>query len=357
MEVFVDSGCGVDAEPGFVGGFQFVFGACKFSACFLAHGIDGGGHECPERRGSEGVDVVELTGEEFGGGGADVADAHPCEDACEPLGLGGFDACEKVVHFLVGHAVELDESIAMVFEIENVGEVVERDVRGADEVDGGFAKPFDVHLLAACEPDELLADLGGTFWVHAAADGFEVRVVVGFGRFDFQWCIACRAVIGREDRVGVHWAAVGDDADDLGDDFAGFFDFDGITCVEIAGADHAVVVECGVGDGCAGEIDGLEGGAGGDFAGLADLVFDAQEACGLAFGGELVGDAPTGGFAGVAELLLLGKGIDADDDAVGCVVEGVAEVVDPLDGFVDVFARLFCRTMLAHIEAEVVDVV
>ncbi len=64
-------------------------------------------------------------------------------------------------------------------------------------------------------------------------------------------------------------------------------------------------------------------------------MLDAEECGGFAFCWELVGDAPSWGFAGGAELFLLGVGVDADDDAVGGVVEGGAELVDAVDGFED----------------------
>ena len=126
-------------------------------------------------------------------------------------------------------------------------------------------------------------------------------------------------------------AFVFDDGDYLWDDFAGLFDFNGVAYVEVTLADHAVVVEGGVLDLGAGEEDGFEGGAGGDFAGLTDLMIDGEEFGGFAFGGELVSDDPAGGFTCVAQGCLLGEGVDADDDAVGCVVEVVAELVDVVD--------------------------
>lgn len=117
----------------------------------------------------------------------------------------------------------------------------------------------------------------------------------------------------------------------MGDNFAGFFDFDGIADVEIALSDHAVVVEGGVCDFGACEEDGLEGGTGGDLAGLADLMIDGEEFGGFALGGEFVGDDPAGGLRGVAQGGLLYEGVDTDDDAVGGVVQVVAELVDCVD--------------------------
>jgi len=124
MEVVIDGWGGVYAQTCFVGCFEFIFGAGEFLSFFLAHGVDGRRHELPEFGVAEVVDVFELAGEEFGGGGADVADAHACQDPCEALGLGGFDTGQEVVYFFVGHAVELDEIVAVVFEIEDVGEMV-----------------------------------------------------------------------------------------------------------------------------------------------------------------------------------------------------------------------------------------
>ena len=60
-----------------------------------------------------------------------------------------------------------------------------------------------------------------------------------------------------EDELGVFGSFGFDDGDDLGYDFACFFDLYGVSEVEVSGADHAVVVEGGVGDCGAGEIDGV----------------------------------------------------------------------------------------------------
>ena len=84
-------------------------------------------------------------------------------------------------------------------------------------------------------------------------------------------------------------------------------------------------------------------------------MLDAEELGGFALGGELVGDDPSWGFAGVAELFLLGEGIDADDDAVGGVVEGVAEVVADVDGVEDVVDGVLGGAVFADVEAEGFD--
>lgn len=184
----------------------------------------------------------------------------------------------------------------MVFEGEDVCEVIEGYVRGADAVDGGFAERIDVHLAAANKPDEFLTDLGRALWVHTSAGGFEGWVFEGLGRVDLEGRIACWAVGWRENGLGIIGAFVDDYGDELGDDFSGFFDFDGVANVEISLADHAIVVEGGVLDFGAGEEDGFEGGSRGDFAGLADLMIDCEELGGFTLGGELVGDDPAGGL-------------------------------------------------------------
>ena len=155
-----------------------------------------------------------------------------------------------------------------------------------------------------------------------------------------------------EDWCRIVGAFVFDDRHELGDDFAGLFDFNGVADVEVALADHAVVVEGGVLDFGAGEEDWFESCSRGDFAGLADLVINGQELGGLAFGRELVGDDPAGGFGGIAEGCLLGEGVYADDDAVGCVVEVVAELVDVVDGFDDLVGGACCCAVFGGREVE-----
>lgn len=98
----------------------------------------------------------------------------------------------------------------MVFECEDVGEVVEGDIGGADDVDGRFAKGVDIHLAAADEPDEFFSDLGGALWIHASACRFEGRIFEGLGRFDFEGGITGWAVYWRKDWRSIAWALIQD---------------------------------------------------------------------------------------------------------------------------------------------------
>jgi hypothetical protein len=61
-------------------------------------------------------------------------------------------------------------------------------------------------------------------------------------------------------------------------------------------------------------------------------VIHADQAGGGAFGGVLEGDDPAGALGGEAEAVLLGEGVNPDDDAVGGVGEGAAGGVEGLDG-------------------------
>ncbi len=335
VEIGIKERGGVGAEAGFVFGVEFFIGAEDGFAMGFGHAIDRHWHELPELGSKEFVVVSKNFGEGFGSRGTDMADAHPGEEFGEASGFGCFDRGEEILDFLFAHAIEFEELLAMILEGVDVGEVVQGDIRCPDEVDGGFTEGVDVHLASAHKPDEFLTNLGGAFGIHASAGGFEGWVFDGLRWFDFERRIAVGAVVWGEDLLCIVGALVEDDTHNLGDDFARLFDLDRIADMEVSLADHAVVVEGGVLDFGACEENRLEGGARGDLAGFADLVIDGEKLRSLAFGGELVGNDPAGGFGGVAKGGLLGEGIDADDDAIGCVVEIVAECADVVDGFDD----------------------
>lgn len=175
----------------------------------------------------------------------------------------------------------------------------------------------------------------GALGIHAAACGLigGFRVFDPFGIFDLDRALAFGAAVGGRNSLCAFGTLVEHDADDLRDDLAGFFDVDGVAKADVGGVgggrvgvgggfeNAAVVVESGVLDGGAREDDGLHGGAGRDLAGLADLVRDVEEDGGLSLGGVLVRDGPARGFGGEAEALLEVEVVDAQDHAVGGVVE------------------------------------
>ena len=65
-----------------------------------------------------------------------MADAHAGEEFGEAAIFGGFDGGEEILNFLLAHAIEFEECFVVIFEGEDISEVVERDVGGADDVDG-----------------------------------------------------------------------------------------------------------------------------------------------------------------------------------------------------------------------------
>ena len=65
------------------------------------------------------------------------------------------------------------------------------------------------------------------------------------------------------------------------------------------------------------EADGIEVGHGGDCPSAPDLeVYRAECRLGL-LGGELIGNSPAWALGRVAQFLLLGDGVDLEDDAIG----------------------------------------
>ena len=264
-----------------------------------------------ERRGDERVDRAEVFGDDAGGGGADVVDAEAGQDAGQAAVFGRFDAGEEVVGLLFAHAFEFEDGVALVVEREDVAEGGEQ--AGVGElVDDFLAHAVDVHLAAAGEVDDPLAELGRALGVDAVAARF-VGLAERLGRGDFfrlaaflggaglfaldAWLRAirfrgrgagrirfrsrrrtrgtsCGGAIGFE----AGGPLVDDDADDLRDDLARLFDDDRVADADVLAADFAQVVERGVLDRGAGDEDGLHVGPRRELARLADLPVDADAA-------------------------------------------------------------------------------
>ena len=202
-----------------------------------------------------------------------------------------------------------------------VGEGVEVGDAGDEFVleephDDGVAEAFDVHDAAGGEVEEAAGEAGGAIDVDAAVVG------LAFGAVDL--AVADGAVFGEvEFFVAARVLGVFDDFDDFGDDVAAALDFDVVADEEAEALDLVGVVESGAGDGGAADGDGCEDGDRGELAGAADLGADVFDLGDAAARGELEGDGPARGAAGVAEAALHGGGVDLDDDAVDFVTETV----------------------------------
>ena len=130
---------------------------------------------------------------------------------------------------------------------------------------------------------------------------------------------------------------------------------DGIALADVLAADLVEIVQRGVGDGDAGELDRLEFGDRGQRSDAADLHFDfVNDGLGL-LGFELVGDGPSRRSRDLAQLFLQGKRIDLGDDAVGLVVEfmaAIGQIIPILEHRFDAGAALGERI---HLETERLD--
>lgn len=256
------------------------------------------------------VDGGEVFGEDFGGAAAHVEDAECGEDAGEGAFFGGFEGVDEVVGGFVAHAFEVGELIAV--EAVEVGEGSD-EACGDELFDEGDAEAVDVHLVSGGEVSEAFDELCGAVGIGAAdADALGV---FGDGAFTLG------AFGGQGEGVCLRRAFIVEDLDDLGDDFAGFFDEDGVVDADVFSCEFAEVVEAGAADGGAGELYGLEVGDGSEGSGFSDLDADVADGGLCLFGGEFVGDAPSGGAGGLAEAVALGEVVDFDDHAVDLVVE------------------------------------
>jgi len=105
------------------------------------------------------------------------------------------------------------------------------------------------------------------------------------------------------ERFGGFGAEVREDALYLRDDFAGFVDDDSVADADVEAGDFVGVVEGGVADGGAGDLDWVEDGDWGGGAGAAERDDDVADCRRGFFGGEFVGDSSSRGFADDAELV------------------------------------------------------
>ena len=125
------------------------------------------------------------------------------------------------------------------------------------------------------------------------------------------------------------------DLHDGRDDFAGFFDENGVADADVFALDFLLVVEGRARDRAAGDKDGLKLCNRGERAGAADLDGDVQELGFGALGFVFVGDRPAGGFGGGSEFAAQGEAVELYDRAVGFVGKIMAHVAHLLDGAVD----------------------
>ena len=183
------------------------------------------------------------------------------------------------------------------------------------EQDGGLldAEPLDVHRALAYEVLK------------------EAHKLCGTGRVDAE---VGRLALGADDGLGATWALAGhlegrlvagaladDGRHDLRDDLPGPLDDHPVADTEVLGRNVVGVVEGGLPDGDAVDVDGFQDGVGIDAARPANVDLDLAELCRRLRGRELVGDGPSRLSAHDAEVPLVVEAVDLHDDAVAAVVE------------------------------------
>ena len=140
----------------------------------VAEAVDGGGHDGSDvadfgelflRGIEEGIDGVEVVGEDLSCAAADVGDSEGGEDAFEGSLAGFVEGVEEVFGGFLAHVFEGAEVVEG--ESVEVGDGVYE--ASIDELgDEGGSEAFDVHLVAGGEVADAGGELGGAVGVEAA---------------------------------------------------------------------------------------------------------------------------------------------------------------------------------------------
>ena len=245
---------------------------------------------------------------------------------------GDLDGGQQVIgdlagRFLFGLAVLLGHGGQDILPLEgiDIGHILDRP--GLDQLfDDLDAQAGDIHGAARDEMLHVAHQLGRAGGVdavpgHLALEMLDRLPAGGTGR-------------GRNIGLFRAGAQVHDRADDVGDDLAGALDQHPVADADILLGDIVEVVQGGIPDDDAIDLDRLQDGLGGQHTRAADLHLDAQQLRGDFTGRELEGDGAARVLADEAQLARQGQVVDLDDHAVGLVGQFVAALV-PGDGVGD----------------------
>ena len=265
------------------------------------------------RRIGELVQRQELLGKLVGHAVGDHRHADAGKQSGQAAVLAGGNAIEQVLGRHLAHASQEPDSS---FIVESVKVGQRFDEVGIDELlDKLFAKPVDVHRLAASELQKLALELPAAL---PARRGAEVRRAVGFllGRrrrtrdtsSASETCAPPRC--GPRSSTRTTWGMI-----------SPAFSTTTMSPMRMSlRFDLVGVVQAGLADRRAGQPHGrIEMADGRELAGPADLDFDASQSRQRLLGGELVGPRPARELAGVAEPFALREIVDLDDHAVRVV--------------------------------------
>src|SRR3984957_8500341 len=244
-----------------------------------------------------------MAGEQLRGAFADEGHAEGVDPAREAGFFAVGDFVEQILRGFFAHAIEVAER----FKIESVEIGVIFDQALFEKLDNDFiAEAVDIHGVARGEVQQRFAGARRAGDVDAAIGGFAFgvmhvhaadRTIFRHLEFDF-------------------FGAMLYDFEDVRDNFAGAFDQDGVSSVNVEAANFIEIVQRGFDHGDAADLHRLENGEGREHAGAADADHDFAQQCGFLVRLILVGDGPARRFRGVAELVLQTDFVDLDDDAV-----------------------------------------
>src|ERR1700722_12082328 len=244
-----------------------------------------------------------MSGEKLRGAFADKRHANGVDQASESGFLAGGDFVEKILGGLFGHAIEIGEG----FEIQavKVGEILDQFFLEKLN-DDLIAEAVNIHGVAAGKMEQRFPGARGTRNVDATVGRFALGVMHAHP--------ANRTLVRHLEFF--FFRAVLHDFQNVGDDFSGAFDEDGIAGVDIEAADFVEIVQRGFDHSDAADLYRLENRERSQNTGAADADHNVAQQRGFLMGLIFVGDGPARRFGGVAQFILQADFVDLHDDAV-----------------------------------------
>ncbi len=316
-------------------------------------GPDGGGRiradlvdglELLGPRVGEGIEGAEVVGQGLRRLLPNVPDPEGEDQARRLVALALLDLRQQIRRRLLAPALELGE----VLRLQVVDRRHVREHPGRHElVDELLAEPLDVHGAPAAEVPQGLPHDGRAGRVDAAQHHLAFLAHRGVA--------ADRTVRGHDERRRAVGPLLEHDPDDFRNDVAAFLDDDRVADPDVLARQVLVVVERGLLDRGAAELNRVEERHRRHGPGAAHVEPDLADHRRRLLGRVLVGERPARRLGGRAEVLLQGAVVDLDDDAVGLEAELVPLLAPVLDEAANVLETLAPRAMGVDRESQLLE--